>query len=271
MKIFLKKLLSERIIFILKKWKIKYFPSQYELLFKENQKNLFETRIKFYSIFIKKGDLCYDVGANIGNRVDAFLHLGAEVIAVEPQKSCYTILEMKYGNKIKIVKKGLGAEVGTLDFHISDSTVLSSFSTDWINSVKSERFKNNKWKTILKTEITTLDNLILEFGVPAFIKIDVEGYELEVLKGLSKPIGLISFEYTVPEQTDKVIECIMQLESIENEIECNYCSGETMILELNHWIKASEMKKYISNDKFVKSGFGDIYIKCKQMPSSLGL
>ena len=163
MKIFLKKLLSEKIIYTLKKLKIKYFPSEYEVLFIENQQKILRDRVKFYSSFIKKGDLCYDVGANIGNRVHAFLELGANVVAVEPQKTCYTLLEKKYGSKIKIVKKGLGVQQGFLNFYISETSVLSSFSVEWINSVESDRFKQTNWDKVIKTEITTLDHLISSY------------------------------------------------------------------------------------------------------------
>lgn len=265
-KLVLKRLLDRKIIVYLKNIKIKYFPSAYEIEFLQSQKELLERRTKFYSNYINPGELCFDVGANIGNRVDALLNIGAKVIAIEPQEACYTILEMKYGNKIQIIKKGVGAKEGFIDFYISETSALSSFSTEWIESVEiSNRFENTNWNKVLKTEITTLDKLIKDFGLPVFIKIDVEGYESEVLMGLSHRIKTLSFEYTVPEQIIKSITCIEKLESIDTDFDCNYCIGETMEMALVQWISSSDMKKLISTHIFTSSGFGDIYIRFKNI------
>lgn len=97
---------------------------------------------------------------------------------------------------------------------------------DWIDAVKQERFKSYTWSAPVKIPITTLDKLIEKYGKPHFIKIDVEGYELEVLKGLTQAINWISFEYTVPEQTQKAIDCILQIQKFNPNIQCNYSIEE---------------------------------------------
>jgi hypothetical protein len=84
--------------------------------------------------------LCFDVGANIGNRITPLLHIGALVLAVEPQETCYKFLEYKFGNKIILVK-GLCEKVCTRKFHIANANTISSFSEEWINAVKNGRFK----------------------------------------------------------------------------------------------------------------------------------
>lgn len=262
----LKSVLNMEMVNYLKSIKIKYFPSAYEIKFFQSQKELLERRSNFYSNYIKPGELCFDVGANIGNRVDAFLNIGARVIAIEPQEDCVSVLEKKYGKKIQIVNKGVGAKEEFLDFYTSQTSVLSSFSTDWIKSVEiSNRFSNSNWNKVQKIEITTLDKLINKFGLPVFIKIDVEGYENEVLMGLSHQIKTLSFEYTVPEQTVKAISCIEKLENIDREFDCNYCTGESMEMILNHWLSPTDMKELISDQKFTSSGFGDIYIRFKNI------
>ena len=97
---------------------------------------------------------------------------------------------------------------------------------------KQKRFKNEQWNQTEQIEITTLENVISKFGIPAFIKIDVEGFELEVLKGLKTPVKNISFEYTVPEQLNKVLECIEQVNTISSQYLYNYSIGEEMKLVL---------------------------------------
>ena len=239
------------------------FPSsvQKELNKKEIQE--IKRRGSFYTSFIQKGELCFDVGANVGNRIGPLLYIGAKVVAVEPQEVCYSYLKKKFKNKIKIITKGVGESEGIKEFHLSSGSPMSSFSKEWIDSVKDGRFKDYTWEKVVSTKMTTLDKLIEEFGVPAFIKIDVEGYELEVLKGLSKPVKMISFEYTLPEQIQKPVMCIKQIERYNPNIECNYSLGESMEFAKDKWISADDMIKYMVTDEFINTGFGDVYVRTR--------
>ena len=123
--------------------------------------------------------------------------------------------------------------------------------------------KEYNWDTVRQIEITTLDKLIEQHGKPVFIKIDVEGYELEVLNGLSKQIKMICFEYTVPEQTEQAIACVRRLYSINSGIECNYSVSDSMDFELENWMEVISFMKCMESKKFIESGFGDIYIRSK--------
>jgi FkbM family methyltransferase len=224
-------------------------------------KEILAKRKVFYRQFVQKGALCFDVGANIGNRIEPLLSIGARVVAVEPQSSCYTFLEYKYGKQIEIVTKGLGEAEGVQEFHISESSAISSFSKDWINAVKEERFSSSNWDKSVEVEMTTLDKLIEQYGTPCFIKIDVEGFELNVLRGLSQPIKMISFEYTVPEQTEQAVKCIDQIEKNGGAIQCNYSIGESMHLEFAEWQSPESFKHFLSSDEFIRTRFGDIYVR----------
>jgi FkbM family methyltransferase len=217
-------------------------------------------RKEFYNQFLKKDELCFDVGANVGNRIEPMLQIGAKVIAVEPQKKCIEILQKKFGDRITIVTKGLSEKEEVKEFYISDASTISSFSKEWIDKVKETRFKYYAWNKVEKVEMTTLDNLINQYGLPAFIKIDVEGYELEVLSGLSKKVKFISYEYTVPEQTNKAVACLQKLISINPDLTANFSVGESMKLEKGKWMSAQEMLTFIQSKEFENTGFGDIYI-----------
>jgi FkbM family methyltransferase len=223
-----------------------------------------DKKTKFYSQLIDQGDLVFDVGANIGNRLPSFLNLKAKVVAIEPQEDCMSYLRLKFGKKVILIQKGLGEKQEDKEMYISNSNTISSFSKEWIESVQeSGRFSEVNWNKRNIIEMTTLDNLINELGIPKFIKIDVEGYELEVLKGLSKNVPMLSIEYTVPEQIDKTIQCIKYLASINGNIKCNYSVEEYMAFEMDKWVSATEMINIVNSSKFIMTGFGDIYINMK--------
>jgi FkbM family methyltransferase len=257
----LKYFISDYISYRIRALKKTWFPSEKEKKrLKQDEENV-KKRKFFYGSFIEKDDLCFDVGANVGNRIIPLIEIGAKIIAVEPQELCCKILKYKFGKRIRIIKKGIGAKESIEDFYLSDATVMSSFSIDWINAVKADRFKANTWTKIAKVEMTSLDMLIEKYGLPKFIKIDVEGYELNVLKGLTKPIDFISFEYTVPEQTNNAIKCLVQIENNDKNIECNYSIGESMEFVLSEWLSVEKMKECIVSKEFIESGFGDIYVR----------
>lgn len=218
-----------------------------------------------YSQFVKQGDLCFDVGANIGNRTEVFLELGARVIAVEPQIDCAQQLEIKYAGYdiVTVVKKALGKQAGTLPMFISNINPISSLSSEWISSVRnSGRFSMFEWNSGTPVEITTLDTLIAQYGKPAFCKIDVEGYEYEVLQGLSQPIEALSFEFT-PEILEPAVNCISYLNRLGD-----YCFNislkESMELSLPEWVDIKEIINHLPFHSSDITLFGDIYARMKR-------
>ena len=220
-----------------------------------------QKRILFYSSFLSADDIAFDVGANMGNRASVFLQIGCKVIAVEPQKVCYSHLLSKFGKKIIIVPFGLGEKEEERVMYISNVNTVSSFSNEWIESVKKDRFKNIDWDQSQTIKMTTLENLIVEFGKPKFCKIDVEGFELEVLKSLKQPLPYLSMEYTVPEQIERLAACVDYCYNLSSDSTFNYAIGEEMKLELPAYINYEEFKKLIRTPQFIASGFGDVYIK----------
>lgn len=219
-----------------------------------------EKRSRFYQQFVTKGCLVIDVGANLGNRAKVFSKLGAVVVAIEPQTKCANFLQSVFQNTdgFHLIRKALGGSVGEGEIMISDSHTLSSLSSDWINTIKnSGRFSDYEWNKKETVLIDTLDNIIDQFSIPAFIKIDVEGFENEVLSGLSKPFQALSIEFA-PEFMENTFKCIEHLVQI-GECEFQMSIGESMEFDLPDWVKIEEIKKVLM--EVPSDAFGDLYVK----------
>ena len=215
---------------------------------------------RFYSHFIKKGDLCFDIGAHLGNRTNAWLKMGATVVAVEPQPTCIEFLERKFGNhhKFRLVTKAVGEKVGQAKFRISSLyPTISTISTEWQFSKSKKSDTLHYWDDEIDIKTITLDVLIEEYGLPDFCKIDVEDFELEVLKGLSYPIRALSFEF-FPAKTDKAILCVEKLTTLGN-YEYNLSFKEYLKLEFSKWLNTDEITEMLKKHK--KEISGDIYAR----------
>jgi FkbM family methyltransferase len=213
----------------------------------------------FYGRFIGPGELCFDVGANLGNRTTILLSLGARVICIEPQPACVKRLRKLFGNNtnVVIVAAAAGEKEGRGELAIcEEEPTISTMSEKW----KSEgRFAGkNQWTKTVPVEVTTLDCLIARYGMPTFCKIDVEGFEIPVLKGLSLPIPFISFEFTREFFTDaqSVIGRLLSIGSTG----FNASFGESMALIDERWMTPAELYDRINaeQDAFL---WGDIYAK----------
>lgn len=218
--------------------------------------------LEFYAQFIAAGDLCFDVGANIGNRVKVYLKLDANVVAVEPQERCMRILRagFKKNARVHLEQMALGEREGTAEMQISSLHALSSLSDDWLNAVKrSGRFAAQNWHKTQVVSLSTMDRLIEKYGMPAFIKIDVEGYEHQVLRGLTSPPPALSFEFT-PEFLDATAKCVAHLAAL-GMTQWNYSVNESMVLSLDDWVTAEQITEQLARYANDATVFGDVYAR----------
>ncbi|MFP4362833.1 MAG: FkbM family methyltransferase [Spirochaetia bacterium] len=224
----------------------------------------FSAMKKHYSQFITKGCLCFDIGSHVGNRTKVFSSLGAKVISIDPQEDCVRILRFLYGKtrNITIIQSAVGdTNEKKLFYECESSPTLSTVSKDWIEQMSQKTmFHGITWKEKYSVEQVTLDHLINEFGVPRFCKIDVEGGEPDVLKGLSTPLQAVSFEF-LPTAKDRAIACIEYLSSLA-EYEYNLSLVETMKYLWQDFVSEDTLKRYIL-DLDENGPSGDIYARKK--------
>ncbi len=141
------------------------------------------------------GAMVFDVGAHYAVKAQEMLRQGAgALVCFDCQPNCVAALQKKYrdADNVAVMPYGLADKPGSIEFSICGAGEgISTFSTVW----KTGRFRDMTWDRTISAPVTTLDLMIAQFGRPAYCKIDVEGFELNVLHGLTQPIRCLSFEF----------------------------------------------------------------------------
>jgi len=215
---------------------------------------------RLYAQFMKPGDLVFDIGSHVGDRIAAFRRLGARVVACEPQPALVTLLRLIYGRDktIKIVPAAVGRAPGEIDLKINvDNPTVSTASPDFVKaSAGAPGWEGQNWDKTVKVPMTTLDALIARHGVPAFIKIDVEGFEAEALAGLTRPVAALSFEFTTI-QRGVARACVQRCTAL-GFTRYNAALGESQQLVHETWQSADEIGRWLESLP-AEANSGDVY------------
>jgi FkbM family methyltransferase len=201
--------------------------------------------------------LIFDIGANGGSKTILFLRRAEKVISVEPSPEAASILKQRFAEntRVHVVEKGVDSSTGNARFFLfDDADAYNTFSQKWVDTLAKDKARNNRpakiAKYVLNVQMTTLDELIAEFGLPDYVKIDVEGYEVRAIRGLSHKVPLLSFECNLPEFGEDAVEIVRKLSSQDKSTRFNFVVTEPPTrFENQEWMDADGMIEVIGKSK----------------------
>lgn len=201
---------------------------------------------------IRQGDLVFDVGAFKGVKTSEYLSCGASVVAFEMNPVLCNNLRKRFGDRIQIVTAAVSDKDGEVQWYKCRKTPsISTCRKEWMKG----RFRNSQWTPPLATPSVTLDWAIEKFGIPKFIKIDVEGYEEYVLRGLHTKVPILSIEFAcdLMKLTNKALKQLRRLGYTSFGI----ALGKTG--QVHEWTNERMLKKNLS--RLATLDWGDIYAR----------
>lgn len=214
----------------------------------------------FYATLVRPGDLVFDIGAHVGDRIGSFRRLGARVVALEPQPLCVRAIREIYAGDpgVTLVEAVCGAQEGTVTFYVNSANpTVSTASTTFVAAADGARgWDGQVWDERIEVPAVTFDALIAAHGRPAFAKIDVEGFEDSVLAGLGQAVPALSFEFTTIERA-VARRCLDRAAALGFQ-RFNVSLGESMALTFGEWVSAAQMAEHIEGLPH-EANAGDVY------------
>ena len=237
----------------------------YDLFWRVADKRIIEARtgeIEFYRNLLagfRSGDLIFDIGANQGYKTQIFLQLGAKIVAVDPDEANQKVLKEKFltyrftKKPVFVVRKAISDRKGSETFWVDEpGSAKNTLNEKWVNILRVDENKFGKplgFRQSVTVETLRLEDLISEYGLPFFVKIDVEGHEAAVLRGLQRPVPYLSFEVNLPEFKDEGLQCLELLKRLDPLGRFNCTVDSQTKLAGEDWVNAEDFQRILKDSR----------------------
>ncbi|MGQ9867158.1 MAG: FkbM family methyltransferase [Pseudanabaenaceae cyanobacterium] len=189
----------------------------------------------------------FDLGAAMGGKAETFRHYG-RVVCVEPSTDAVAIRKMRFAQcpEVTILEAAIAERKGVANFfEFSPGSAYNTLSEKRVTVLANpspNRFgfalANPHTKSV---DLVTIDQLRQTYGDPEYIKIEVEGFELPAVKGMSRPCPLLSTEFHLPEFADELTQVVAYLEELGGQPAFNVAISEPPgKFEFSEWLSGPQ-------------------------------
>jgi hypothetical protein len=138
----------------------------------------------------------------------------------------------------------------------ADNPTVSTFSSAFVDAARgAPGWETQRWTGAAEVAVTTLDALMTRHGRPAFIKLDVEGFEAEALLGMSRAVPALSFEFTTI-QREVALACVERCSAL-GYARFKAALGESQTL-VSDWVSAGDIARWLM-ELPQSANSGDVY------------
>jgi FkbM family methyltransferase len=226
------------------------------------EQSLYERRL--YARFVKPGDLVFDIGANRGGKSAAFLSLGAKVVAVEPNPNCVAMLSKRFVREIDagrliLLPVAIGRSAGRVQLRQFALNGGNASASNIFTAALEQEF--GAPSAVFNVEMIAGASLFERFGVPVFIKIDVEGMDAEVLSTVPHRPRMMSFEFNLsPHLLPMNVACLVEVTRL-GFTEANFTEAAGTRLLLREWVTLDRVLEEICRAARGRALWGDVFVR----------